>query len=142
MLLEAHFPVFVRLGQFEPHILSFEKQANGLRAREMLCIPQKLVERRTGAGGHDIKGLGRGGFHAFIADDDIKPEPVARRFQELAFLGGGFEQRNPHLPTEEFCQHQSRESGAAPQICQCLCGLRNMTEQLGAIPDVPVPDIG
>src|SRR5579862_9566751 len=38
MLLEAYFPVFAGFGQFRPHILSLEKEANRIRACEMLCI--------------------------------------------------------------------------------------------------------
>ena len=94
MLLEAYFPVFVGIGQFGPHILPFQKQANRLWAYEMLCIPQKLVERRASAGGHDIEGLLGGRFHAGVADFEVQPQPSANFRKKRALLGDRLEQRD------------------------------------------------
>ena len=91
MLLEAHFPAFVGFGQFRPHILPLEKQANGIRTREMLCIPKKLVERCTGTGRHHIEGLTHGCLHTFVADDYVKAQPVTNRLEKLTLLGGRLE---------------------------------------------------
>jgi len=68
VLLEVHFPAFVGIGQFSPHILALEKQANRLRTREMLCIPQQLVERRAGARCYDIERQWFDAFHASISN--------------------------------------------------------------------------
>jgi hypothetical protein len=93
VLLEAHFPGFAGLGQFRPHILTLEKQANGIGIREILCIPKQLVERRTGASRHDIEGQAFDSLHAFISDFRIQFEPLADFLEKGAFLGDGLEQR-------------------------------------------------
>lgn len=77
MLLEVYFPVFVGVGQFRPHILSLEKQANRIGVREILCIPKKLVERRTGTRGDDIEGQAFDIFHAGVANFWVQPKPSA-----------------------------------------------------------------
>ena len=91
MLLEVHFPAFVGLGQFRPHILSLEKQANRIGVREILCIPKKLAERRTGACGHDIEGQALDIFHTGIANFWVQPKPSADFLQKRALFGGCFE---------------------------------------------------
>lgn len=82
MLLEVHFPAFVRLGQFGPHILSLEKQANRIGVREILCIPKKFAEWRARTGGDDIEGQAFHIFHAGIANFWVQPEGVSDFLQK------------------------------------------------------------
>ncbi len=141
MLLEAHFPVFARIGQFGPHILSLEKQTNRVRTREMLCIPQKLVERRTGAGCDDIEIFCRRGLHSRILDSRIQFEPVANDLQKSTLFGGRFEQGYLNAPAQESRQYQPWKASAAPEIGQRSCIFRNVCRELGTIPDMSPPDI-
>lgn len=141
MALETHFPVFVGFGQFGPYILPFEKQANRIRTREMLCIPQKLVERRAGAGRNDIEGLRQCSLHALVADDRIETEPVAHHFEESAFLGGGLEECDPDLVLQQHCENQCGEARAASQVYKRRCCIGNISRELRTIPNVALPNV-
>jgi len=77
VLLEVHFPAFVGVGQFRPYILSFKKQANRIGVREILCIPKKLGERRTGTRCHDIEGQALHIFHTRVANFWVQLKPIA-----------------------------------------------------------------
>jgi len=142
VLLEAHFPVFAGFGQFRPHILPLEKQANRIRTREMLCIPQKLIERRTGAGGDDVETFCRRCFHARILDSRIQFESVAHSLQKGALFGDGFEKCDPNAISQKLSQNKSRETSAAAEIGEGSGIGRDVFRQLSAIPDMPPPDIG
>ena len=142
MLKSLHFPGFAGLGQFRPHILAFQEQADRLRAGEMLCIGQQLVERRAGAGGDDIKGQRLDIFHAGVANFWVQPKFSGHFRQKGAFFGRRFEQRDLCPAPQELRQDKSRKAGAAAKIGKGLGALRNKPYELSAIPDMPPPDIG
>ena len=113
MLLETHFPVFARFGQFNRYILALEKQANRLCAHEMLCIPQKLIERRAGAGGDNIEIFFLHRLHPSVFDSRIQFESISNSTQERAFFCDGFEQCDLYPIPQKLRQHQPREACAA-----------------------------
>ena len=122
--------------------MSLEEQTNRAGPGEILCIGQKRVERRAGAGGDDIEGLGRHRFHPLLANFCIQPQSVADGFQELAFLARGFEQRDLDAVTQEDREDEAGKSRAAAKISQRFRSLRHIADELGAVPDMSLPDIG
>jgi len=82
----------------------------------MLCIPQKLVERGTGAGCHDIEGLMPRRFHTGVANFEVQPQPSANFRQERALLCDGFEERDLYAVSQKFGQNDARKAGTAAEI--------------------------
>lgn len=108
----------------------------------MLCIPQELAERRTGAGGDDIEIFCRHGFHSRILDFRIQFQSFADGPQESALFGDGFEQRDLRAASQKLGQHQPRKASATAEICECCGVLWDVGGKLRTVPDVPPPDIG
>jgi len=63
-------------GQFSPYILSFEEQANAVRACERISILQQLGQGSQGPGSHNIESLGWQIFQAGIADRHLDLDAV------------------------------------------------------------------
>ena len=92
--------------QFSPHILTFEKKANAVRAGETVGIGQEFGQRGASPRGDDIKRLGEGIFHPRILDRGGKLHALGCGLEEIAFLGGGFEQGHGGSIPQHFCQDQ------------------------------------
>jgi len=107
----------------------------------MLCIGQKLVQRRAGPGRDHVEALRRHLFHAGIADDRIQAQAVADRFKKLALLCGCLEKRDLDFAAQQFRKHESGKARTAAQIGQCLRIRGHIADQLGAVPDMAVPDV-
>ena len=134
--------MFVGVGQFRPHILSFKKQANRIGVREILCIPKKLGERRTGTRSHNIERQALDIFHTSVANFWVQPKPVADFLQKCALLGCRLEQRDSRPVAQKLGQDQTGKTRPAAKIGDCFGVFGKETEKLGAVPDVPSPHIG
>jgi len=106
------------LRQFSPYILTLEEQANPVRTKEILCIPQKGFQGRAGPCGDDIEGLRWQVFHPIILDRDGEHHLFGSRQQEGALLGCGFMQGDFDPVPQQFRQHQAGEPGAGTEIRQ------------------------
>ncbi len=107
----------------------------------MLCIGEELVQRRTGTRRDHIEALRRHLFHAGVAHDRVQPQPVAHRFEKPALLGRRLEERHLNFAAQNFGQNEPGKSGSAAEIHQCLRARWHIAGELGAIPDVAMPDI-
>ena len=129
-------------GQFLPQILPLQEQANRARACESNCIAQQPGQRGTGPAGDDVKGLGRSVFHTGVQYPDIiQLHARRRRREEGAFLGGGFVQGHGDIRPHGR-QDQPGKASAGAQISQSASSIRDQGCQLGAIPEVALPQFG
>lgn len=122
--------------------MSLEEQTNRAGPGEILCIGQERAKWRAGAGGDDIERFPGRRLHPLLTNFCIQPQPGAYSFQELAFLAGGFEQRDPDLVTQQDRKYKAGKPGAAAEIGERFRGLRHIADELGAIPDMTLPNIG
>lgn len=127
--------------QFGPHILTLEKQANAVRAEEILRIAQELRQGRAGPGGDHIEDFGGNILHPLILNRNRQIHGLGGGGQESAFLGGGVVQGHPDPVPQQFRQHQPWEPGSGTQIRQGFPFFRNQRRQLGGIPEMPPPQV-
>lgn len=100
--------------QFSPYILTLEEKANAVRACEMLCIGQKLRQRRTGPRGNRVIGFRNDVFYPLIADGYRKLHALGRGLEEIAFFGGSLEQGHAGPASQHFRQDQAGKPGSGP----------------------------
>lgn len=127
--------------QFSPYILTLKEKANAVRANKMLGIGQELGQRGASPRSDDIKRLGEDIFHPHMLDQDREFHAQGCGLEEIAFLGGGFEQGHSCFVPQHFCQDQPRKPGSGAQVRDRsdLCG--DQGRQLGRIPEVPPPQV-
>src|SRR5579883_286490 len=135
----AHFPYFNRIGQFIRYRAPLEEETYRLGAAEILGNLEKLGERRQGARRDDI------GDEGFYAVD-------SRRVQRDRGIGNanGFPEKSglPRIRLDELNagsaedrQHKARKPGTRPEIDNASRRIRDVRVDLGAIENVPAPDI-
>lgn len=125
--------------QFSPYILTLKEKANAVRASEVLGIGQELGQGRAGPRGNNIKHLRGQVFYPRIPNRDGKLHALGCGLEEIAFLGGGFEQGHSGFVPQHFRQHQPGKSGSGTQIHDRSGFCRDQGRQLGRIPEVPPP---
>lgn len=136
-----HVPIFMGFGQFSPYILSLEEQANSVRSHEAVGIFEQLGQGRAGPSRDNIKGPMGQAFHPRVFNSDVQTHALCGGTQECAFLGGGFVQGHGQLRPHGG-QHQTWKTRAGTQIGQSAGVRGDHRGKLGAIPQVPMPDIG
>ena len=107
----------------------------------MLCIPQKLIERGAGTRSDDVKSHGLDIFHPDIANFRIQFQPVTHSLHKSAFFSCRFHKRDLGLASHQFCQHEPRKAGAAAQVDERSGIFGDVFRELGAVPDMPPPDV-
>ena len=80
-------------------------------------------------------------FDAFGAYRDRKAQPVGHGAQEFRLFPGRFEERHRHSALQQNRQHQAGKPCPAAKIGQRLGFVRDQGRQLGAVPDMPLPDL-
>lgn len=107
----------------------------------MLCMAKQLRQPRAGPGRYDVEDFTPGVFDAAVSDIDLQLQLGRNFVQEIAFLGRRLVERHSNPIGHKGRKHKSRKTGAASQINQRGgCG-RNESRELGAVPNVPPPDI-
>ena len=142
---DGHPPRFMGFGQFNPNRLSLEEQVHGLRTLKLLCIAQELAERRAGPGRDHIERLGRGVFHAGVADLRLNLHPRGGGFEEGTFLGRGFDRARCESPARSRSRQASTRPGKPaplPRSTRLIASAGISGSQLRRVPDMTMPDLG
>ncbi len=141
-LPDFHPPRFTGFGQFDPYILTLEKQADAVRADEMLCIAKQLGQGRAGARRHHVERLRRD----FLDPDilDARPGgPCARRRPPETRISSRSPRTSDTSTRSRSKTASTRPGNPAPLPRSAkvpgIGGIKG--RKLGAIPDMPVPDI-
>ena len=129
------------LGQFGPYILALQEETNTIRTCEPLGIGKQEGQGRQGPGRHHIIRIGGQLFDPGILNGRGETHARRRGLQELAFLGGGFMQGDRKVGAHRR-QNQSRETRPGAEIRQGTGACRDVRRKLGAIPEMPPPEIG
>ncbi len=127
--------------QFAYQILSLQEQADGIRAGEFLCVAQQFIERGTGPGRHHVKHFGGQVFHPGVFNSHGQLQPRRRGLQESALLQRRLMQGDSDPVPQHFRQHQAGKPGPGTQIGQGAGFRRHQGCQLGAVPEMPPPQI-
>src|SRR6516165_9247597 len=90
-----HCPAFAREGQFLPDPFAFEKQALAVGGKERLGKTKQSVERRAGAGGHEVNRMRRDRLDATRAQRHEGLSNACRFTQKGAFSRIGLDQLDP-----------------------------------------------
>ena len=129
------------LGQFRPHILSLQEQANTVRAGARPGIIQKPGKGGQRPGRHHVIGLVGQIFDPRVFNGDRQGHALGRGAQECGLLADALMQGDGDILAQGG-QHQAGKAGARAQIRQGFCLRRDKGGQLGAVPHVPPPQLG
>jgi len=128
-------------GQFRPHILSLQEQANAVRGPQRPGIGQQQGQGSQRPSGHHIMGPAGQILDPRVLYGDVQAHALCGGAEECAFLGRGFVQRHGQFRPHRR-QHQAGKTGARPQIGQGAGFGRDQSCQLGRIPEVTLPQVG
>jgi hypothetical protein len=133
-----HCPVFAGEGQFILDPFPFEKQALGLVSEKRLRETKQPIERRAGAGGHDIDRVWRDRLNAAWANRHIGVGDACASRRKADFRESASTIQALHT---ENRQNETREARAAAEIDHALGISGEEGPELRRIEDVPTPQI-
>lgn len=126
--------------QFRPHILSFQEQANAVRAHQRLGVGEQQGQGGQGPRRQHIERIWRQGLDPRVLDTRRQAHALGGGGQEGAFLPRGLVERNGDLGAHRR-QHQPGEPGPGTQISQSPGSGRDQGFQLGGIEEMAVPKV-
>src|SRR5271155_400189 len=142
MLLNRHAPRLIGVGQFSPYRLALEEQALGILSLKRGCIGKQLIERCTGACGHDVERLRLRVFDPAVPDLGGDPRPMDDFLKKTALLGDGLIEDRADFTFRKDSQNDAWKAGATTEIDEIFHVRSEKRKKLGRIPNMPLPDVG
>jgi hypothetical protein len=101
-----------------------------------------LIERCTGACGHDIENLALRLFDTAVSDLDGDSRPMGDFLEKAALLSDGLVEDYPRLTGQKYGQDEPWKAGSAAKINEASRIGTEQRKELGGVPDVALPDLG